>query len=152
MRRNDSFPNCLPVERQIPAVVGSEPLKVKIDVTDDLTGDTSRVRRTRLYIVFYELTVADRVEVKLNGRELTCMDPLVPGTRCPVHKTVWQTYDLKDCLPIPGINEVSLRLVEQNKPFRKQVPLEVTDMELEIDYDYPNGPWGEIPGYAPYSQ
>ena len=59
-------------------------LRLGLDVTDDLSGDASRVRRIRLYIVFYELTVADRVEVKLNGKVLSCINPLVPGTRCPV--------------------------------------------------------------------
>ena len=151
MRRNNSFPNCLPVNRQIPAVVGSVPVKVKIDVTDDLSGDASRVRRTRLYIVFFELTVADRVEVKLNGKELNCINPLIPGKRCPVFKTIWQIYDLEDSLPLCGINEITLRLMEQDAHFREQVPLEVTDIELEIDYDYPNGPWIGIPGYISHS-
>ena len=151
MRRNNSFPNCLPVNRQSPAVVGSVPVKVKIDVTDDLSGDASRVRRTRLYIVFFELTVADRVEVKLNGKELNCINPLIPGKRCPVFKTIWQIYDLEDSLPLCGINEITLRLMEQDAHFREQVPLEVTDIELEIDYDYPNGPWIGIPGYISHS-
>ncbi len=144
MRRNDSFPNCLPTHRQIPVEVGFEPVKVNIDIADDLSGETSRVRRSRLYVVFHELTVADKVEVRLNGEVLTCLNPLVPGSAVPfslINRKVWQSYELKDNLPRCGNNEISLRLIKSNERFRQEFPLEVTDIELEIDYDYPNGPW-----------
>ncbi len=128
---------------------------MNIDIADDLSGKASRVRKSRLYVVFHqehELTVADKVEVRLNGEVLTCLNPLVPGSiNLPVdsHNTPRQIYELKDNLPRCGNNEISLRLIEPNKRFRQEVPLEVTDIELEIDYDYPNGPWVEPQEYLP---
>ncbi len=152
MRRGCLFVNCLPTHRQLPVEVGSEPVKVNIDIADDLSGgEASRVRRSRLYVVFHqehELTVADKVEVRLNGEVLTCLNPLVPGSiNLSFLEPVWQSYELKDNLPRCGNNEISLRLLESNERFRQEFPLEVTDIELEIDYDYANGPWLESQEY-----
>jgi len=141
MRRNASFPNCLPVERQIPAVVGNDPVHVTIDITDDLGASASRVRSIRLLLLLQELTVADEVEVRLNEKVLTCANPLLPGGPAQPFKTKWQVYDVKDTPPVCGKNDISIRLVRANERFRKETPLEVTDIELEIDYEYPNGPW-----------
>jgi hypothetical protein len=52
-------------------------------------------------------------------------------------------YDLRDHLPQVGKNEISIHLTKANEDFRRQVPLEITDVELEIDYRFPNGRWND---------
>ena len=138
MRQNNSFPNCLPVDRQIPVRIGAETVRVRIDVTDDLPKAASRIKRARLSVLFLELTSADTVEVRLNGRPLQSSNPLLPGSRASSLKSVRQIYDLRDILPRCGMNEIEMRLVEPNRRLREETPLEVTDLELEIDYDYPD--------------
>lgn len=147
MRRSDSFPNCLSVEKQIPAQVGYDPLRIEIDVSDDLPASASRLRQVSLLVLFRELTVADKVEITLNGNVLECSNPLVPGEPSPLHTIAWQIYDLRDHLPHFGTNEILIRLLEPNKRFRAEVPLKVTDVELDFDYVYPNGPWRESDGW-----
>ena len=90
-----------------------------------------------------DLTVVDQVEVRLNGTTIDCINSHQPGGEAPPFKHLWQIYDIKDTLPHEGINEIALRATKQNDRVRKEIPLEVTDIELEIDYDYPNGPWCE---------
>ena len=62
--------------------------------------------------------------------------------------TVWQNYDASPDLVRCGDNEVSLRMVERNKRLAAELPIEVQDMELALEYDYPNGPWTPPPGYV----
>ena len=148
MRTDGTFPNCFPHPRQIPAPVGDEPLTVKIAVADDLAEAGDRVRSVRLYIHLTNLTVMDRVEVKLNGEVLPCVNPMQPGAY-NTRGTAWQNYDVATNLLRCGDNEISLRMVERNQRLADELAVEVSDMELEIQYEYPNGPWLPPPGYVP---
>ena len=49
----------------------------------------------------------------------------------------------------PGDNEVSLQVVLRNERVADELPIEVQDMELAVEYWYPNGPWAPAPGFLP---
>jgi hypothetical protein len=143
MRRSDSFPNCLPTDRVLPAILAEVPLQLEIDIKDEVQQYAARVQRIRLLLLFRELTIADQVEVRLNGEILDCDNPLRAGDSAPSTPASWQMYDLRDHLPQVGKNEISIHLTKANEDFRRQVPLEITDVELEIDYRFPNGRWND---------
>jgi hypothetical protein len=147
MRTDESFPNCLPHPRQIPAQVGIEPLNIKVAVADDLAEAKSRVCSVRIHVHLTNLTIVDKLEVKLNGEVLPCTNPMQPGAY--TRDTVWQNFDVPPNLVRCGDNEVSLRLIERNKRLADELSVEVLDLELAIEYGYPNGPWVPPPGYVP---
>jgi len=148
MRTDASFPNCLPHPRQIPAKVTEDPLTVTINVADDLEEAGERVKRAQLHVHLSNLTVMDRLEVKLNGQTLTCTNPMKPGAY-NTRNTAWQNYELSADHVICGDNTVSLRMAGRDERLARELPVEVQDMELAIQYDYPNGPWYSPPGYVP---
>ena len=148
MRTDGSFPNCLPHPRQIPVLVGAERSAIKIVVADDLAETGARVRSACLYVHFTNLTVADKVEIKLNGEVLPCINPMEPGVY-NTRPTAWQNYDVATNLVRCGANEISVRMIERNQRLAAELPVEVSDMEMEIQYCYPNGPWHPPPGYTP---
>lgn len=139
MRRNHSFPNCLPVDRILPATLEQEALQLIVDIVDELQKYAARVRQICLRVLFRELTTSDVVEVKLNGETLRCENPLQAEDLASSHPTCWQRYDLSNHLPRSGKNDISIHLVAWDNVFRKQVPLEVSDLELFIDYNVPDG-------------
>ena len=104
-------------------------------------------RSFQLVSLFMNLTVLDRVEVCLNGEAVESCNPLVPGHFDPLASS-WQTYDLTNHLPVCGDNEIRIRAIERNPRLAAELPLEVTDIELKIEYDFPNGPWRRPPGFA----
>ena len=139
-RTDGSFPNCLPNPRQIPAPVGREPLRIHMDVADDLTEAGSRVLTRRLYVHVANLLVIDRLEVVLNGQVLSCANPMQPGQYIN-DSIIWQNYDIPPGVIRQGPNQIELRMLEQNNRVHEELPVEVADLELLIEYSYPNGPW-----------
>ncbi|MCZ6676793.1 MAG: hypothetical protein O7E52_06040 [Candidatus Poribacteria bacterium] len=77
-----------------------------------------------------------------------CSNPMVPGGYDPM-STAWQNYDLMGYLPRQGNNAISIRVTKRNPRLMKELSIEVTDIELEIRYGYPNGPWCPPPGFIP---
>ena len=147
MRREDSFPNCFPQVRQIPVELGSEPLAVSLNVADDLAGAGARVACVQLRLLLSELTHLDELEVTLNGRRLTCADGLEPGGRAPGSKA-WMRYDITENPPAKGPNEIGIRAVRAAR-LANEIPLVVSDIELDIAYRYPDGRWRHPPGFDP---
>jgi len=141
MRHSSSFPNCLPGDRVLPAVLEQGTLRLEIDIVDEVRRCISRLGRVRLHLLLRDLTPADVVEVRLNNEELLCANPLQPGDPAPSTLVSWQIYDLRDHLPQAGKNEISIQLKASDENFRRQVPLEVSALELTIDYSLPNGVW-----------
>jgi len=148
MRTDGSFPNCLPHPRQLPATIGEEELNIHLDVADDLAAAGSRLRSVLLSVNFKDFTVYDRVEIKLSGKVLTCINPRVPGAYDPSTST-WQNYNLRESLPRVGDNVITFRITGRNQRLKNELSIVITDIELEVEYDYPNGPWVEPPGYQP---
>ena len=141
MRRHESFPNCLVAERVLPAVLEDRPLQLEIDIEDDIRHCAGRIQRLRLLLLFRELTIDDQLEVRLNGALLPCENPFAPQESASFTPTSWQIYDLRTQPPQSGKNEISIHLSKANERLRRQVPLEVTDVELEIDYGSSGAPW-----------
>ena len=139
MRRSESFPNCLPVDRVLPAALDAGPVEVEIDIVDDVQAHVNRLAQIRLLVLFRELTPADAVTVRLNGAVLRCDHPLRSGALAPTTAACWQMYDLCDHLPQAGKNAISIQLDATDANFRRQVPLELSDLELVIDYGKPDG-------------
>ena len=139
MRRSESFPNCLPVDRVLPAALDAGPVEVEIDIVDDVQAHVDRLAQIRLLVLFRELTPADAVTVRLNGAVLRCDNPLRSGALAPTTAACWQMYDLRDHLPRAGKNAISIQLDGTDENFRRQVPLELSDLELAIDYGKPDG-------------
>ena len=132
--------NCFPHPPQIPTQVGADPVTVHISVADDLAEAGDRVKAVRLRVHLTNLTIQDKVEVKLNGTRLECANPLIPGGYA-VGRPFWPNYDVAPGLVKCGDNEVSLRMAERNQRLAEELLIEVEDIELEIKYWYPNGPW-----------
>jgi len=147
MRRSGDFPNCFPQERQIPATLGNEELQIRISVVDDLDGAGARTARVQLRILLEELTHLDEVEITLNGRRLSSVDELVPGGRAPGRKA-WLFYDLAATPPVRGVNEIGIRVVRA-KRLAEEIPLVVSDVELDVAYRFPDGAWRHPPGFDP---
>ncbi|MSP14745.1 MAG: hypothetical protein EXR62_17525 [Chloroflexi bacterium] len=147
-RTDGSFPNCLPHPRQIPAPLGFEPLEIHIAVADDLAEAGSRLRAVRLHIHLTNLTVADRLEAQFNDHLLLCLNPMEPGAYQP-DSTTWQNLDVPSRWVQVGDNVITLRLTQRNARLASELPIEVADLELAIEYNYPNGPWQPPPGYIP---
>ena len=148
-RRDDNWPNCLPAEkRPIPEKLGKKPLLVNIEVADDLAEAGTRMKNVFLHLNLANLSVQDRIEVQFNGKTLSCLNPLTEGAyRCA--EDLWQNYDLSSNLPRCGDNELSLRLVKRNERLAEELSIEVSDIELSVEYHYPNGPWVPPLEYAP---
>ena len=147
MRRNGSFPNCFPQEHSLPAELGTSATTFAIDVADDIAGAGARVEAVTLKLLFDEACHADRLDVRLNGRPLVCANPLLPGRPAPGHK-YWAVYDLTADPPAQGDNEVQVA-VQRTERLAEELPLVVSDIELEVSYRYPNGPWKHPPGFDP---
>lgn len=146
MRSHDSFPNCLRTERQIPAVLGSRPLPITIEVADDARGKADRLSGCRLRVHLQNMTVYDQVEVRLNGELLECATPQRPGAYCMRWTgRDWFEYDLSDHLPRRGRNEVTLRMAKRNERLAAEFAITVEDVELELRYEYPDGIWPDSP-------
>ena len=147
MRHNGSFPNCFPQERQIPAELSGEALSIKIDIADDLVAAGARVARVQLRLLLEQLTHLDEVEVTLNGRQLTSVNGLEPGGRAPGSKA-WVFYDLTATPPVQGNNKIGIRALRAQR-LADEIPLVVSDIELDVSYRYPDGAWRHPPGFDP---
>ena len=147
MRRNDAFPNCFPQERSIPAALGEEPVRVSITVADDFQAAGARVARVQLRLLIEEVTHLDEVVVTMNGNRLTCDDELEAGRRAPGRK-MWLVYDLTPSPPIQGDNVVEMNAVRAGR-LAEEIPLVVSDIELDVSYRYPDGRWRHPPGFDP---
>lgn len=147
MRRDGGFPNCFPQERQVPAELGDEALSIRINVADDLAAAGARVASVQLRLLLEELTHLDEVEVTLNGSRLTCAQGLEPGGRAPGSKA-WVFYDVTVTPPVQGDNRIGIRAVRAQR-LAGEIPLVVSDIELDVSYRYPNGAWRHPPGFDP---
>lgn len=148
MRRNGSFPNCFPQERRIPAELGPEPTEVRIEVADDLAAAGARVRAVRLKLLLVEPCHEDRLEVRLNGGEpLPVANPMAAGRAAPGGRA-WAVFDLTRSPPRLGVNRISVR-AERHPRLAAELPLVLSDVEIDVSYRYPNGPWRRPPGFDP---
>lgn len=148
MRRNGSFPNCFPQERRIPAELGPEPTEVRIEVADDLAAAGARVRAVRLKLLLVEPCHEDRLEVRLNGGEpLPVANPMAAGRAAPGERA-WAVFDLTPSPPRRGVNRISVR-AERHPRLAAELPLVLSDVEIDVSYRYPNGPWRRPPGFDP---
>ena len=148
-RSEDSFPNCLETERQIPCSVSAGPRSITVDVVDDLPAAAHRLRDAHLWIHFDDLSIEDQVEVTLNGTILECQNPMEPEGYDPTNDA-WLAYDLKSCLPVRGSNEIGLRLLRRNERLVQDgLEVRVEDVELWIEYEYPNGRWVRPRSFVP---
>lgn len=148
-RTHDTFRECLPDPRQIPARVDGQPRTITIEVADDLEAAGARTKQVLLHVHLQNLTVADQLEVKFNGDVLVCDNPMEPGGY-NTRSTSWQNFSVPQSAVRRGNNDVTLRLVRQNERLARELPIEIADMELAIEYSYPNGPWDPPPpGYVP---
>ncbi|MBM3802029.1 MAG: hypothetical protein FJW26_06900 [Acidimicrobiia bacterium] len=148
MRTDHAFPNCMPHPRQIPAMLGTEPVAIQLAVADAVVEAGSRVKSIRLFVHFTNLTVMDKLEMRLNGEALKCLNPMEPGAYNPSF-TTWQNYEVPTSLVRLGSNDVSLHVIQRNERLIGELPIEVQDMELAVEYWYPNGPWEPAPGFIP---
>ena len=153
MRSNTSFPNCLDVDRQIPVEVTEKPVTLKFDTVDAEAAAPELVESVRLLLHVDSLTVADELEVLVNGVEPRLVNPMEPGalqgTVGGRYGTIWQIFDLRDCPPRAGDNVVSVRARQRNQRTASEIPLTIEDAEIEIRYEYPSGSWTAPPGFRP---
>ena len=153
MRSHSSFPNCLDVDRQIPVEVTQTPVTLTFNVVDDVAAAPELVRSVRLLLHVDSLTVADELEVQLNGVEARLANPMEPGVMQGTvggrYGTIWQIFDLRDAPPRAGDNVVSVRARQRNQRTASEIPLTIEDAEIEISYEYPSGTWAAPPGHAP---
>ena len=148
-RSGDSFPNCLRTEFQIPAPVTAETKTFTIDVVDDLAPVLGRLRAVELLLHLNYLTIADSVAVAVNGVDLNCANPMVPGGYEPTYDS-WLRYDLlHQQLPVRGVNKIQVRRAKRNTSLDGRIDIELADVELRVMYDYPDGTCRRPPGWGP---
>ena len=147
MRSHTSFPNCLDVDRQIPVEVTEAPVTLHFDVVDDVTSAPELVRSVRLLLHVDSLTIADGLEVRVNGEEAELLNPMEPGVMQGTvggrYGTIWQIFDLRTCPPRVGDNVITVRARDRNQRTAGEIPLTIEDAEIEIVYEYPSGTWAE---------
>ena len=143
--RDQTFPNCLRTERQIPVELTADGVDVAIDVADDLAEAGQRVAAAELSLLVQNLTICDELSVSFNGTRIEPGNPLREGA-CHRQSAVWQRFDLLEAAPPrPGSNTLSVRVARRNQRLAGEIPLELTDVELSIRYAFPNGPWEGTP-------
>lgn len=148
MRRNNSFPNCFPQERQIPFTIGPEPTEVTIEVADDLSDAGERLLSVHLKLLLVDPCHEDRLEVRLNGGEpLLAANPMLAGRAAPRGRA-WTVFDLTSTPPFLGVNRISVR-VERQARLSVEIPLILSDLEFDVKYRFPHGPWRNPPGHDP---
>ena len=163
--RDQTFPNCLRTERQLPVELTPDGVEITIDVADDLaeagqrvagveiTIDVAddlaeagqRVAGVELSLLVQNLTIYDELSVTFNGTPIEPENPLRAGG---YHRqsAVWQRFDLLEAAPPPpGSNTLSVAVARRNPRLAAEIPLELTDVELSIRYAFPNGPWEGTP-------
>jgi hypothetical protein len=150
-RSGDSFPNCLPTERLIPAPVTKEPLTFTMEVPDDLHSARDRLHSVSLWLHLNDLTVEDEVVAEVNGVQVSCVNPMQPGGYDP-NADSWLRFDLMDTLPVQDANTIAVYRTKVNARLMDELPVELVDVELEIRYDYPDGEWRRSPGWYPRTE
>jgi len=150
MRSQASFSNCLEADRQIPVEITENPVTLRFDIVDDLEPVPDLVQQVRLCLHVDSLTIADELEVHLNGQEVPLVNPMEPGvmqgTVGGLYGAIWQVFDLKDHPPRPGENLVRVRASRRNKRTSPEIPITLEDAEIEIHYEHPSGEWSEHSG------
>ncbi|MCY4375288.1 MAG: hypothetical protein OXC31_16125 [Spirochaetaceae bacterium] len=90
----------------------------------------------------------DRPEVRLNGGEpLPIANPMAAGRAAPGERA-WTVFDLTSAPPGVGANRISVR-AERHPRLAKELPLVLSDVEIDVSYRYPNGPWIPPAGFNP---
>ena len=147
-RRDGQYQYCDLQAGPLPARLGPEQLVLDMRVADDLTSAADRLESCRLWLHLIDCDVKDRIEVTLNGVELACANPLIPGQ---METPVWLRYEPAPELVNQGANEVGIRLLSRDIPLQVQeeAPIDVADVELEIRYLFPDGKGSEPRGYRP---
>lgn len=143
MRRNKSFPNCLPTSQVIPAALSPTVLQVPIDIVDDPEREMDRMRQARLHILYENMSIEDEIKVALNGTILHSLNPLTPGGIAGGAQT-WQEYDVLGKGLKKGRNQIEISLTKRNPRLEKVNQLFANDVELSVDYLYPNGKMGNV--------
>ena len=137
-RSQDGFPNCLPIERQIPCRVTGDTTALTFDVADDPAAAGQILRSCRLLFHINNMTVADGLEVRLDGIEVPLVNPIPAGERWGTPGQ-WQIYDLMAQLPRVGANTVTVKATHINERAADELPLTIEDAEIEIRYEWPTG-------------
>ena len=123
---------------------------LRFDVVDDLTAAPELVRQVQLCLHVDSLTIADELEVRLNGREVPLLNPMEPGVMQGTvggrYGTIWQIFDLRDHPPGRGENVVTVRARRRNQRTASEIPLTIEAAEIEIGYEHPTGAWSEPAG------
>ena len=145
MRSNQSFPNCLRTEWQIPAPVTRDVTELTFDVADDVAAAGDLVRSCRLLLHVDNLSVVDRLAVTLNGSEVPLVNAIRPGTRMGTISR-WQIYDLMGHRPRAGANTVTVRALHLNERTAAELPMSIEDAEIEVRYEHPTGDVANGPG------
>ena len=108
-------------------------------ISDDIEGETSRVRRLVLRINISDLVSADRLTLLLNGRSLVSERCLrSPSTTLEPYKGQWLEFDLIEVRPSKGCNVLAVSLDE--RPPELEAGVRIDDVEIIIEYgQYPSG-------------
>ena len=97
MRSTTSFPNCLDTERTLPLTITGDPAPLAFDVVEDVAGLGDVVHSVRLLLHVANPTIADELEVCMEGPDgptaLPQANPMEPGVRQDP-RTAWFIYDL----------------------------------------------------------
>jgi hypothetical protein len=135
MRRDDLFPNCLPL-RQIPIRLSEQPSKVVLTIADDLLKYRQRLSGVKMWVHYTNLTNRDKIEVKVNGTGISRFTSkgLVGEELYTGMFENWLIYDLMEHLPITGSNEIEFRIGYREPRVAVELPIEVVDLELRIEY------------------
>ena len=149
MRSSQSFPNCLDTERALPLTITGDPAPLTFDIVDDVAGAGDLVRSVRLLLHVANATIADELEVRMEGpggaTTLQVVNPMVPGVRQDP-RTAWFIYDLRSSPPRAGVNRFTVRARRRNQRTADELPLTVEDAELEIGYEGTRG--GRLPAHG----
>ena len=146
--RDQTFPNCLRTERQIPVDLTSDGVEITIDVVDDLADAARRVESVELSLLVRNFTIEDELSVCFNGTPIDPGNPLREGDFHPQSAAEWLCFDLlAQASPRSGSNSMTVSVARRNERIAVEIPLELTDVELSVRYAYPDGPWeGESAG------
>ena len=92
--------------RHPPPSATGDPAPLTFDIVDDVAGAGDLVRSVRLLLHVANATIADELEVRMEGRDgattLPLANPMEPGVRQDP-RTAWFIYDLRATPPrAPG--------------------------------------------------
>lgn len=117
-----------------------EPRLVTLRVAEDLAANRNLLDDVKLWVNVRHYSHDDKLEIRLNGRVLDDVGGCLDQHSLVVTPDMWLVFDVTEQPPMEGDNTLEFILTAGNPMVdRTNIPVTVTDIELDVRYKWPNG-------------